>query len=82
MAKHLYEDYIKTLETTAKIQEFDLEEYQKQAFNYAKKYQEQRNKREPFTYHILKNAEEHHVIKAIKTAEEFINTIRQLMLSQ
>lgn len=50
LAKHLYEEYVKALNATAKIQRFDLDEYQKQAYTYAKKYQDQREKREVFTY--------------------------------
>ena len=80
LAKHLYEDYVGALETTSKVQGFDLEEYQKKAFDYVKMYQKQRERREIFTYYASKNAEEDQADKAITVAEEFINTIKQLML--
>ncbi len=35
-----------------------------------------------YTYQITKNAEEHNATNIIKTAETFINTIRQLMRKQ
>jgi len=79
LAKHLYGEYVKALETAAEVQKFDLDEYQKQAFGYVKQYQEQREKREIFTYHATKDAEENQADLAIKSAEKFINTIRQLM---
>ncbi len=81
LAKHLYEEYCNALEEAAEVQAFDLGEYQKTAFAYAKEYQQQREKRERFTYFVSQNAEKHHAENSIKVAEEFINTIRQLMLS-
>ncbi|MFH1682818.1 MAG: hypothetical protein ABIA37_03395 [Candidatus Woesearchaeota archaeon] len=80
LAKHLYEEYINTLETTAKIQKFNPEDYQKKAYNFAKSYQEQKTRREVFTYYVSKNAERSQAEKSIKTAEEFIDTIKQVML--
>jgi len=81
LAKHLYQEYVRTLNTTAHIQRFNIDEYQKQAYSYVRKYQDQREKREIFTYYVSPDAEKYQADKAIKAAEEFISTIRQLMNS-
>lgn len=80
LAKHLYEEYCNSLGTAAEIQGIDIEDYQEKAFDYAQKYQQQREKREKFTYFVTHNAEEHHAKLSLEVAEEFVNTIRQLML--
>ena len=82
LAKHLYEEYIKTFETTAQIQKISIEDFQEKAYEYAKQYDKTRTAREIFTYNVTPNVEEYHAEQAINTAEEFINTIRQLMISK
>ncbi len=79
LAKHLYDDYLQTFETATQVQKLGIEDFQKEAYKYAKKYAESRDAREDFTYKVTLSAEEHHAKHAIETAEEFINTIRQLM---
>ena len=79
LAKHLYEEYCTALEAAAEIQAFQKEEYQEKAFSYARNYQQQREKREQFTYFVSKNAEQSHAKQALEIAEEFISTIRELM---
>ena len=80
LAKHLYEEYIKTFETTAKIHNITIEDFQERAYRYAEKYDQSREAREIFTYNVTPNVEEFNAEQAINTAEEFINTIRQLMI--
>lgn len=77
LEKHLYDEYVNTLETASEIQNLDFKE---KAFEYANKYKQQRDKRETFTYSTSKSAEQHHAEHSIAVAEEFINTIRQLMI--
>lgn len=80
LAKHLYEEYIKTFETTAKIHNLTIEDFQERAYRYAEKYDKSKEAREIFTYNITLSVEEFNAEQAINTAEEFINTIRQLMI--
>lgn len=80
LAKHLYEEYINTLETTVELQKISIEDFQKEAYEYAERYDKSRSAREVFTYNLSSTAESHHAEKAISIAEEFINTIRQLMI--
>ncbi len=79
LARHLYEEYQKTLGTVAKIQNFNLEDFQSEAYKIVEKYDRSRDARETFTYKVTKNAEEHYAQQTIETAEEFINTIKILM---
>ncbi len=80
LAKHLYEEYLKTFETTAQIQKINVEDFQEKAYEYTKQYDKSRSSREIFTYRVTPNVEEYNAKQAINTAEEFVNTIRQLML--
>lgn len=80
LAKHLYENYLRTFQTTAQIQNITIEDFQKKAYEYVKRYDEERTAREIFTYNTTPNVEEYHATRAINSAEEFINTIRQLMI--
>ena len=80
LAQHLYEEYLKTLDEVSRIQDISIEEFRKDAFEIAESYDHVRDSREIFTYFVSKNAEEHHAENTIKVAEEFINTIKQLML--
>lgn len=82
LAEHLYNEYVQTFETTAQIQKIDIEDFQKEAYKYAETYGKSRDAREFFTYRTTLNAEENHAEQAISTAEEFISTIRQLMLTK
>lgn len=82
LAKHLYEEYLKTFETTAQIQKISVEDFQEKAYEYAEKYDKTRTAREMFTYNVTSNVEEYHAKQAIGTAEEFINTIRQVMIQK
>lgn len=79
LAQYLYEEYLNTLQTTSSIQNLNIESFQEKAYEYAQKYEKSRIAREKFTYKTSLSIEAHHAEQAIKTAEEFINTIRQLM---
>jgi len=46
------------------------------------KHQITNSAREVFTYNATSNVEEYHAKQAINTAEEFINTIRQVIISK
>ena len=80
LAKHLYQEYCTALGAAAGVQAFESEEYQEKAFSYAKNYQQQRERREQFTYFVSKNAEQSTAQQALDVAEEFIYTIRKLMI--
>ncbi len=80
LAKHLYEEYLNTLETTVQIQKINIEDFQEKAYKFAKQYDKSRTAREIFTYKVTSNVEEYHAKQAINTAEEFINTLRQIMV--
>jgi len=82
LAKHLYEEYLKTYETTAQIQELSVDDFQEQAYEYAAQYGKSRSAREVFTYNITPNVEKYHAKQAINAAEEFINIIRQVMVQK
>jgi uncharacterized protein (UPF0332 family) len=78
LAKHLYDEYVKTLQTTSAI--LTIEAFQEKAYTYAEKYRRSKEARETFTYNTTPTIEAYHAEHAITTAEEFINTIRQLLL--
>ena len=80
LAKTLYEEYLKTFETAKEIQKISIEDFQEKAYEYVKKYDKSRVAREIFTYNTTPGVEEYHAKQAINTAEEFINTIKQLMI--
>lgn len=80
LAKHLFEEYLKTLETTAQIQKINIEDFQEKAYGYVKKYDKSRIAREIFTYNVSLDIEEYNAKQAINTAEEFINIVKQLMI--
>ncbi|MBN1502184.1 hypothetical protein JW930_01450 [Candidatus Woesearchaeota archaeon] len=82
IAKHLYEDYLTTFETTAEIQNLSIEDFQEKAYEYARKYEKSRSAREIFTYNTTVSIEEYHAEQAINRAEEFISTIREVMISK
>jgi uncharacterized protein (UPF0332 family) len=82
LVKHLYEEYVKTLETASAIQNLTLESFQEEAFKYAKQYKKSKEARETFTYKTTSSVESHHAERAIATAEEFVNIVRQLMLKK
>lgn len=82
LAKHLYEEYLKTFETVAYIQKLSLDDFQEKAYEYAQQYGKSRAAREAFTYNVTSKVEEYHAKQAIDVAEEFINTIKQLMIKQ
>ena len=82
LAKHLYEEYLKTYETTAQIQKLSLDDFQEQAYGYAEQYDKSHTAREIFTYNVTPNVEEYHAKQAINVAEEFINIIRQVMIQK
>jgi len=79
LAQHLYDDYVRTLETTSAIQNLTTESFQEEAFKYAEQYKRSREARETFTYKTTPAIEAHHAEQAIATAEQFVSTIRQLM---
>ncbi|HLC91009.1 MAG TPA: hypothetical protein VJI15_04525 [Candidatus Nanoarchaeia archaeon] len=80
LAKHLYEEYCTSLGAAAEIQGIDADDYQEAAFAYARKYQQQKENRERFTYFTTYHAESYHAKLSLGIAEEFVNTIRQLMI--
>lgn len=82
LAKHLYEEYLKTFETVAQIQKINIEDFQEKAYEYARQYDKTRTAREIFTYNVTHNVEEYNAKQAINSAEEFINTLRQVMISK
>ena len=78
LAQHLYGEYLKTLEATSAI--LTMESFKEKAFDYSDKYSQSKDARETFTYKTTPSIEAYHAEHAIKTAEKFINTIRQLMI--
>ena len=82
LAKHLYDKYMATLETTAHIVELQLQDFQGDAFEFVKMYDKSRSAREIFTYSVTPSVEEYHARVALENAEEFINTIRQMMIKK
>lgn len=82
LARHLYDEYLRTLETASQIQKIDVEDFQGKAYGYARQYDRSRTAREIFTYNTSPDVEEHNARQAIDAAEEFIRTIRQLMASR
>ena len=78
LARHLYEEYLITLETTSAIQNLTVESFMEDAYHYAEKYDRTREAREVFTYRTTGRVEAQHAERAVKTAEEFIGTISQL----
>ena len=82
LAQHLYNEYLATLQTTSAIQNLTAESFQEKAYAYAEKYKKSREARETFTYKTTPAIEAYNAEHAIKIAEEFINTIRQLMLKR
>jgi len=80
LAQHLYEEYLKTLQTATALQNVD--SFANESFEYADRYDKAREARERFTYRSSARVEEHHAKIALATAEEFINTIRQLMMKK
>jgi len=82
LATHLYEEYKKTMESTAQIQKISIDDFQEEAFGYAKKYDESRAARERGTYNVTKSVEEHHAKQAMDVAKEFIGTVRELMVTR
>ena len=79
LSRHLYEEYCAAMNLTAEIQAFNPDEFQKDAFSYAQKYEKERGKREMFTYFIAKNAEKSHAESTLQVAEKFIAAIREIM---
>lgn len=82
LAIHLYNEYLKTFETAAQVQKLNLEDFQKKAYKYAEQYDKSRSARETFTYNVAPDIEEYRAKQAIDAAEEFINTIRQVMIQK
>ena len=78
LAQHLYEQYLSTLQTTAACQN-TAEAFDEKAYAFAQKYDDTRELRETFTYNTTPSVEAYHAERAIAGAEEFVNTVRQLM---
>ena len=79
LAKHLYDEYVKTLEVASTLQNLSPDSFMDDAYKYAEQYDNVRTAREVFTYNTNPKVEAPHAERAIKTAEEFIATIRQLI---
>jgi uncharacterized protein (UPF0332 family) len=82
LAKHLYDEYIQAFQTTTATQNLTISKFQEKAYAYAEKYDDSRAARETFTYKTTASIEEYHAKQAISTADEFINTIRQLIIKK
>ncbi len=80
LEKYLYEEYCNALETATELSTALENEFQVAAFRYVEKYKQEQTKREKFTYFVSKNAEQQHATDSLDVAQEFINTIRQLMI--
>lgn len=70
------------METNAEIQNINIDDFQEKAYDYAKQYDKTRTAREIFTYNVTSSLEKYYAKKAIDTAEEFIVTIREIMLDK
>lgn len=79
LAKHLYQEYLETFHTIAELQNISLSEFQIKAYEYAKKYDESRQAREIFTYYVTPSVEARNAQDALRIANEFTSTIRQLI---
>jgi len=64
---------------TAQIQK-SVDDFQEDAYRFAQKYDKSRDNRESATYNVEKSVEERHAKEALDVANEFIATIRELML--
>lgn len=82
LAKHIYQEYMNTFETAAQVQRIDVEDFQEEAYSYVETYGKSRGAREDFTYKTTSSVEAHHAEQAISVAEEFVSTVRQLMLAK
>lgn len=80
LAKHLYEAYVKTLETTSTLQHITIDSFQDKAYTFAELYNKNKEARETFTYKTTPTIEAYHAERALKYAEEFIQIIRELLL--
>jgi len=80
LANKLYQDYLQTFHTAAEVQKIPLSDFQIKAYEYAKKYDKSREAREMFTYNVTPLVESRNAEESLKIAEEFINTLRQLMI--
>ena len=78
LAQYLYEEYLRTLETTSALHHLTVHSFSDEAYRYAQEYDKNRLARETFTYKTTPRVEAQHAEQAIKTAEEFIGTVRQL----
>lgn len=80
LARHLYDEYVRTLETVSAVQNLTVESFQQQAYKYAERYNKNRKARETFTYKTTPSIEAYHTEQTIIIAEEFIHTVRQLIM--
>ena len=78
LATQLYEQYVQAM-ATAQIQK-TVDDFQEDAFRYAQKYDKSRDDRETSTYNVETNTDERHAKEALTTAQQFIQTIRELMM--
>ena len=81
LAKHLYSEYAKALESTILIDRINEIDFLKESYDIAKKYDVERTKRERFTYSATKNAEKTNAKESLGTAKNFIDAIRGMMVS-
>lgn len=81
LAKHLYDEYLKTFRTVSEVQKLGIEDFQKGAYEYAKKYDKARSAREIFTYNTSPSIEEYHAKQILDISGEFTNKIRQIIIS-
>lgn len=80
LAAQLYEEYLRTM-TTAKSQK-TIEDFQDDAFYSAQKYNKSKEDRETSTYNVETSVDERRAKDALTTAQEFTQTIRELMIKR
>lgn len=80
LATQLYEEWVRTM-TTAQIQK-TVDDFQEDAFHYARRYDKSRDDRETSTYNVETIIDERHAKDALTTAQEFIGKIRELMIKR
>ncbi len=78
LATQLYEEYLRTM-TTAKNQK-TIEDFQEDAFSSAQKYNKSKEDRETSTYNVETSIDERRAKDALTTAQEFTQTIRELLI--
>lgn len=77
IAKKLYEQFIDSQKEAAEL--FNLEDFQKRAFDLTTKYFYESEKRAKFTYETDTEAKQKHALTSLKRAKEFLNEIEKII---